>query len=130
MGIIDGGLPLFTPVKWWWRAHAISSKRVVTGSAKSARWLAQELLHHACHQDRDLLDAVVVVSVCGGLLGGVLARAASPFQARRVVRLRFEWRDFEPYLGRPEAEQLTAVREMSAPGGVVRARMREVVTPS
>ena len=90
-------------------------------------WVAIELLYHATALNADLADAVLVVTVEGGLGGLAHARAVTPSVGRRIVRLRYDW-DVEivPHLGlRPRQLSAEVLAPMGAPGGVLRAMVRE-----
>jgi len=90
-------------------------------------WTAVELLYHATAQNEDLVNAVLVVTVEGGLGGFAHAKAVTPGAGRRIVRLRYDWdAEIVPNLGlSPRRLSAEVLAPMGAPGGVLRAMVRE-----
>ena len=113
---------------WWYRLNVISKmRRKDPPKVASPQWCAVELLYHALNQDSDLADAVIVVSVAGGLSYGILADAVVPLPGRRILRLLYDWSTIEPSLGLPTrriSEDVLA--KMAERGGVLRARVRQI----
>lgn len=85
----------------------------------------RELLYHATAQNDDLADAVLIVTLAGGLGGFVRHTVSTPCPGRRLIRLLFDWDDITPSLGlRPRALSDQVLAAMTTPGGVLRAQVR------
>lgn len=129
------GLPRLEPAEYYAVATTASFREYTVnkmrhdGSATilSPTAVARELLYHATCQNPELLDAVFVVRLLGGLGDMIDVSVATPLPGRRLIRLLYLWQDIEPHVAL-SLRQLSAqvLARMATPGGVLRARVRHV----
>lgn len=108
------------------RLRMVRQGRLPVGMRSSPHWTVQELLYHAYRQDEALLSDVLVVRLTGGLGDLIDVTAWNPLHGRRIIRLRYFWKNIEPYSHlRPEVLSETVLAEMASQSGVLRAVLRE-----
>ena len=109
-----------------WRCTAVNKLRTKPRRVARPSWVATELLYRLTCQHHDLADAIFVVTISGGLVGGPLAEVASPGRGRRIVRLHYHWEtEIAPWLHLPPRTLSdTRLTELAGFGWLLRARVR------
>lgn len=89
-------------------------------------WTVRELLYFVTEKNPDLSDAVLVVTLRGGLGGLIDLTVSTPLPGRRIVKLLYVWDDFEPHLHlKPIEIRDDVIAKWAEPGGALRAMVRE-----
>lgn len=115
-------------IEHWYRASKVDKMRLDTPTkVATPAWAVRELLYYATEQNQGLADAVLVVTLRGGLCGLVDLTVSTPLPGRRIVKLLYMWDDLEPHLHlKPVKVRDDVIAKMGLPGAVLRARVRHV----
>lgn len=86
--------------------------------------VARELLRHVVNRNPDLHADVVVVTV-ETPMDLYPVREYTRRSGRRIMHLRYDWLDIEPYAYMPiDRLSIEVLAPMAEPGGVLRAQIR------